>query len=96
MLPSAKWPGGAGLQLVPARDKPVSSLSQAASHSSRPRAPTARLVPPTRVIHGSEPGYCSGVSSPKSPVAKLTVMPSTAARSSTVSQASIMLCGTGM
>jgi hypothetical protein len=51
----------------------------------------ARLVPPTRVIHGSLPGYCNGVWSPKSPVAKLTVMPSTAARFSTPSQAVIML-----
>ncbi len=96
MLPSLNTPGGAGFQDWPFLLRLAWSDSQPVSQMALPLLPTARLVPPTSVIHGSLPGYCSGVSSPKSPVAKLTPMPSTVARCSTPSQAVIMLCGTGM
>src|ERR1700722_20372240 len=96
VLPPAGDPGGAGFQDRPFLARPVWSESHPVSHRYVPLAPMARLVPPTLVTHGSEPGYCRPTRLLKSPEASLTVMPSTAARSSTPSHDEIMLSGTGM
>jgi hypothetical protein len=89
-------PGGAGFQAVADLFSEARSVTQPVSHRYLSWAPTATVVPPTAVSHGSAPGYWIFVGSWASPLAKLTVMPSTAARSSTPSQALIMLFGTGM
>src|SRR5215471_15339368 len=95
VVPARKKPGGAGVQAVADLFRFARSVTQPVSHRYLLWAPTAMVVPPTPVSHGSPPGYWIFVGSWASPLAKLIVMPSTAARWSTPSQALITLFGMG-